>query len=236
MTKKAERAAEVLENRKNAYVKKVRGMLGHVSLRLPTSSVLAAFEAGTTAEAFATSVAVTEPVGACIMPMKLDALDLTEKRTRERVAKLLAKLEEHGGNINAAYPFSYSDYTDSGKAARSLNSQVRIITQDTDEVLSVGEWNTKNYKRVPSEEGIARYVQQMRDMSAMQYDEFICKMVGKVGEVEDARIEGNHVWGDSTLTVTKKGTLLIERWHTQMILNFSKYGLAFNQFPSRKLK
>lgn len=234
MTKKEQHALDVIENRKAAFVKKVTGMLGHVAGRVPAAQTVAAFEAGVSAEDYATGIAAQEPVGACIMPMKIAALDAVEKRTRERVAKLLAKLEENGGDLDNAFPFSYSDYSDDGKAARALNGQVRTLTKDTDEQLRIGKYHNKIFKRVASEKGIEAHVQNMRDISAAQYDLFVCKMVGKVGECDSATIEGNHVWGDSTLTVLKGDKT--ERWHTQMIINFSKYGLAFNQFPSRKLK
>lgn len=233
MTKKAQREAEVIENRKVAYVKKVHGLLGHVAKRLSNVATIAAFDAGTSAEDYATEIAAKEPVGACIMPMKVNALELTEQRTRARIAALLTKLEENGGDMKIAFPFNYSDYSDAGKEARALNEQVRRFTKDTEEVLSVDKYRTNNYRRVANEEGIEHFVQNMRDLSANQYDAFICKMVGKVGEVDTASIEGNHVWGNSVLTVAKGATT--EVWHTQMIMNFSKYGLAFNQFPSRKI-
>jgi hypothetical protein len=51
----------------------------------------------------------------------------------------------------------------------------------------------------------------------------------------DASITGTHIWGHSVLTVTlPNGT--VERWKTQQIVNQSKLGLLFNQWPSRKMK
>lgn len=237
MTKKAQREAEVLENKKAAYVKKVRGLLGHVFDRQPVTAIVAAFEAGVSAEDYSTSIAAKEPVGLCIHPMKIEAVDSMEKMVRERIENLLSKLAEHGGDIYKAFPYddNFRNYSDENQNAKKLHNFVRRLTEDTEELIEIRKYHSRNYKRVPHAEGIARVVQENRDMAAMNYDMFICKMVHKVGPgVDSASIEGSHVWGNSILTV-KKGDV-VERWHTQTIWNTSKYGLPFNQWPSRKMK
>lgn len=242
MTKKAQREAEVLENRKAAYVKKVSGLLGHVFDRTLPKAILTAFEAGVTADAFAASVAAKEPVGLCIHPMKVDAVDAMEKNVREAIEKLLAKLVDHGGDIHKAFPYNenWRTRTDSDRQDESLHNHVRRLTNDTEELIEIREYHRKNFKRVANPEAIERFVQENRDIAAMNYDMFICKMVSKVGpDVVSATIEGSHVWGNSILTVTKKIPIfgeVVERWHTQTIWNVSKYGLPFNQWPSRKMK
>jgi hypothetical protein len=234
MTKKAQREAEVLENRKVAYVKKVKGLLGHVFDRLPVAAIVAAFDAGVSAEDYSTSVAAKEPVGLCIHPMKIDAVDAMEKQVRTRIEKLLAKLAEHDGDIFKAFPYD-EGYSEAAKTARTLHNFVCRLSVATEELIEVRKWGVRNFKRVRNPEGIERVVQEQRDMAAMNYDMFICKMVTKVGPgVDSATITGSHVWGNSILTV-KKGDK-VERWHTQTIWNYSKYGLPFNQFPSRKMK
>lgn len=61
------------------------------------------------------------------------------------------------------------------------------------------------------------------------------KLEMKIGEHLTATLEGNHVWGDSFITV-EKANGENERWRTHTILNVSKLGLYFNQFPTRKIK
>lgn len=238
MTKKAQREAEVLENKKAAYVKKVRGLLGHVFDRVSVAVLMVAFEAGVSAEDYSTSVAAKEPVGKCIHPMKIDALNAMEAKVRDRIGKLLAKLAEHDGDIYKAFPYdqNWRNRSDANEQAKKVHNFVRRLTEDTKELIDIIlPYHSRNYKRVPNAEGIARVVQENRDIAAMNYDMFICKMVQKVGPgVESASIEGSHVWGDSILTVKKGDT--VERWHTQTIWNVSKYGLPFNQWPSRKMK
>lgn len=239
MTKKAQKAAEVLENRKAAYVKKVRGLLGHVFERQSASAIAAAFDAGVSAEDYSTSVAAREPVGLCIHPMKIDAVNAMEGKVRERVGNLLLKLEAHGGDIHKAFPYdnNFRNHSEENQQAKKLHNFVRRISTDTEELIDIIlPYHSRNYKRVANAEGIERVVQENRDMAAMNYDMFICKMVTKVGpDAVSATIEGSHVWGNSILTVTKKGDV-VERWHTQTIWNVSKYGLPFNQWPSRKMK
>lgn len=238
MTKKAQREAEVLENRKAAYVKKVSGLLGHVFDRTLPKAILTAFEAGVTADAFAASVAAKEPVGLCIHPMKVDAVDAMEKNVRESVEKLLAKLAKHDGDIFKAFPYNenWRTRTENDKYDEKLHRHVYMLTKDTDELIEVREYHRQNFKRLPNPENIEHFVQQNRDIAAANYDAFICKLVHKVGpDVVSATINGSHIWGNSILTVTKaNGT--VERWNTKTIWNTSKLGLSFNQWPTRLMK
>lgn len=65
------------------------------------------------------------------------------------------------------------------------------------------------------------------------YMAWIHKMVEKIGRpVIKSKVTGNP-WTGSTLTVTTDDDKE-QVWHTQMIINRSKYGTLFNQFPSRK--
>ncbi len=64
---------------------------------------------------------------------------------------------------------------------------------------------------------------------------FICKLVAKVGEVTEASIAGNHIWGESYLTVTTIAGAK-QTWKTQQIVNVSVLGNYFNQWPTRLMK
>ena len=86
-----------------------------------------------------------------------------------------------------------------------------------------------------SDEGCSRFIEQSAQDAALQYDAFICKLVSKVGEIVDASIEGDHVWGWSILTVTKADGSK-ENWKTQQIRNYSVYGTPYLQWPTRIVK
>jgi hypothetical protein len=65
------------------------------------------------------------------------------------------------------------------------------------------------------------------------YELWVAKLTGKVGEVVSAELEiSANVWGYSILKVTKPDGS-IQRWKTQMIVNCSSLGKAFNQWPTR---
>jgi hypothetical protein len=84
-----------------------------------------------------------------------------------------------------------------------------------------------------SEEGIERLCNDAGDDAAASFDCYVAKLTEKVGDCERASVSGS-LWQYSVLLVTKGGKA--ERWHTQQILNFSVYGKAFNQWPTRKMK
>lgn len=61
----------------------------------------------------------------------------------------------------------------------------------------------------------------------------MAKLIGKIGPVTSATIKGNHVWGHSVLTITNPDAV-VEHWKTRQIVNVSKLGKLFNQWPTRK--
>jgi hypothetical protein len=82
---------------------------------------------------------------------------------------------------------------------------------------------------------VERFITRAKEDAAAQYDSYVQKLIGKIGEVTAASLDGDHVWGFSYLTVTLPNGKK-EVWKTQMIVNISKLGKLFNQFPTRKMK
>ena len=87
----------------------------------------------------------------------------------------------------------------------------------------------------PDRPAIERYVQMNVTGAEEAYRNFMAKMIEKIGKpVVDAKMTGN-IWTNATLHVTTNdGEEQV--WNTKMILNFSKYQVMFNQFPSRRKK
>lgn len=80
-----------------------------------------------------------------------------------------------------------------------------------------------------------RYINLIKEQARADYMAWISKMIEKIGKpVVSATATGNP-WRDSRLLVnTNDGEEQI--WHTQMIINTSKFGKLFNQFPSTRKK
>ena len=76
------------------------------------------------------------------------------------------------------------------------------------------------------------HVEEAGRYAEASFDAWVEKMVQKIGETTvSAKMTGS-AWTGSTLTVvTESGNTQI--WNTKIIINQSKYGKLFNQFPSR---
>lgn len=233
MTKAEEKRIRIREDKANAFARKVRTLLGHV--RVDDKTVRMAFDAGKEADAYAAEVAAKEPVGAALHARKADAVKAAGEDAREYVAKVREDLIKHGWDIHAAAPYPWRKHGYEADAMRlKHNNYSRLSKADPAKGYQSNRANNDPYYVVMDDEGIARFVEQAERAAAMYYDAFICKMVAKVGVCDEASCEGNHVWSYSILTV-KKGDV-IERWKTQQIINVSKLGLRFPQWPSRLMK
>jgi hypothetical protein len=232
MTKKDQKAAEVLANRKVAFAKKAANLLGHVGGRIPAASITAAFNANMTAEEFAFTIASQEPVGLALHPLKAEAV----KSAAADAAVTVGWVEAAGWDINVAAPrpssmrMGRTEY----KAAQARRSLFSSVTESAVEGYHYPRPGEPVLVRM-SDESIARFISNAERDAAGQYDAFICKMVAKVGEVTDAQISGDHVWSYSTLFVTLPDGST-QKWRTQQIWNYSVYGLRYPQWPSRVVK
>lgn len=79
------------------------------------------------------------------------------------------------------------------------------------------------------------YAEREAKASGDSYDKWVYKLVQKIAKpVTDAEVSGDP-WTGSTITVTTNDGEQ-QTWRTQMILNTSKLGKVFNQFPTRRAK
>lgn len=235
MTKKEEKAIAVREAKMSAYVRKVDTLTGHVARRVKLSAKVAAFDSGKTAEAFAAEIATAEPVGQALHAAKADAVSDAGSDARQYADKVREDLLAHGWDINAAAPYPWRKDGYAADAARHKhNTYSRLTQSDPAKGYQRNGMNNEPRFVVMSDTGVARFVEDAERNAALYYDAFIVKMVAKVGECDSAEISGSHVWSHSILTVTKGAS--VERWKTQQIVNTSKLGLRFPQWPSRLMK
>ena len=170
------------------------------------------------------------PVEIAVEPVRTDAINAAEQRALEIVARHRAGLEAVGWDANLWAPLPKSgdgDYHAVNRKYRTcsaLTVWVKVTRRPGEPCIVV-----------MNDEKIARFVNDAKETAAEQYDLFVAKLVRKIGNCESATLAGNHVWGHSILTVFKLPGKT-ERWKTQQIINYSKLGKAFPQWPSRKIK
>jgi hypothetical protein len=234
-TLKAQRAAEVLANRHINFGKRVATLTGHVASRTPAIEMAIALNDGKTADQFAAEIAAREPVGAALHPQKIEAVKAAAMDAAVTVGAIQLKLEQAGWDLNVLVPEPKSVWDRDYKAIRAKRNLIESLTERADGSYSYARRGQPDIRKMDPK-GIARFIERAEQDAALQYDAFICKMVKKIGEgAVTARIEGEHIWGYSFLTVTLKDGSS-ERWKTQQIINTSIHGLRFPQWPSRKVK
>lgn len=245
MTKKAEKAARIEENKRLAYIKKVRALIGYVGERMNVAAATAAYAAGKDALLCAAEIVVLEPVGAAVWPQKANAVEAATKHANERVAKNLAKLAAVGWDANVLAPCPryvskygkstthemYAAYEKASTEHKLAHCFVEVVSGDRHREASAEPVIVRR-----DEEKVIRFVTSCEEGTADQYNAFICKLVGKIGpNALSATLSGNHVWSYSILVVTMRdGT--VQHWKTQQITNCSVLGNYFPQWPTRLLK
>lgn len=169
-----------------------------------------------------------------VAPLKQAAVDIAVKRATDRVFGLIERIKAEGFDISSFRKMG--NMTKQGYAELQL---VRRITRTNNELAEAngfrkGSHGASTYVEV-DHDGIEAVYRDVIDMAKAQFEEYVRKLTQKVGSYDTAEIEAiNGVWGNSILTVTKDGVKT--KWKTQIIVNFSKYGLPFNQFPTRIVK
>lgn len=176
-----------------------------------------------------------EPIEAAVAPLKSEAIDRAEKDARETVEKCRQELEAAGGNLSQVAPYPNYQKLGYGTMAYALaDYRYRLFS-------AITKWRKASYSSREDHYGdinpamVEKFVARRKAEAGEQYDAFVAKLISKIGNAKTAEIAGTHVWGFSILTVTKlDGT--VERWKTQQIVNVSKLGKYFNQWPTRKVK
>lgn len=172
------------------------------------------------------------PIETAVNPLRIEAVDRARSSAEQMIRQMTEVLEAVGYDLNKAAPYPK---TTIGRAAYMVAMSRRSMFKH----VFVPAKPTRKFDEpdlvVFSDAAGDRFIESAGQDAAVQYDAFVAKLNAKIGEVVDAELVGNHVWGYSKLYVTKEdGTK--ECWKTQMIINVSKLGKVFNQFPTRKVK
>lgn len=175
------------------------------------------------------------PIGHAVLPLKKEAVERARKEAEDLVGRVAKKLEEHGWDMRLVAPYpAYNVGREEYKIQVGRYRLYSAVTKTDDTRNRVVTMRGPHFVKMCPKR-ITAFIEQAAENAAASYDAFVAKLDHKIGAVKEAHLKGNHVWGNSILTVvTEAGNT--EHWHTQMIVNVSKYHLLFNQFPTRKLK
>jgi hypothetical protein len=173
------------------------------------------------------------PIAAAIAPLKQGAQDHAEQFARRQCDRMLAKLEEDGWDAQKSYPYPSSRRMD--RIAYIFAAEdYKLSRRITKSTLQFCRAHGAPDPRVIDEAGIEQYVQEVRKEAGLSFEAYVAKLCRKVGTVDEASICGNALWASSILTVRKGDKT--EQWKTQQIVNISKLGRPYNQWPTRQLK
>lgn len=173
------------------------------------------------------------PVAKAVEPLRAEAVKRATDYAAEMVTELKNQLLAVGWDADqyAPYPKAWGMSTfNYNEALRKYQFVSRLTETTLGRCRRSGDPNPVRLNT----KAIIRFYEETAENASWQYDAFIMKMIEKIGECESAELRGTHVWGYSYLTVTKATGQ--EVWKTQQIVNVSKLGLPFNQWPSRKMK
>jgi hypothetical protein len=171
------------------------------------------------------------PIATAVEPLRHSAVQRAEEFAEQHAQRVYANLERNGWDMRLAYPYPNSGL---GRASYMMAKAAYDIAH------RLTKWTKPSIRPdepcivVKSEAGLAKFVQEAKDDADATYTAFIAKLEQKVGEHQRATLTGNHVWGYSILTVETAHET--QRWKTQQIINVSKLGKVFNQWPTRKVK
>ena len=167
-----------------------------------------------------------------LKPMKVEAMRNAEVEARRTIARVHGLLEESCWNLDVVAPFPKSTMDKASYrkalAKRSLFKSLTVAAQTSRSM-------TDPDFRKPSQELQHRFIVEAEQATAAEFDSFVTKLTAKIGECTSCQHSAGATWSFSILTITKPNGK-VERWQTQQIINVSKLGKLFNQWPTRKLK
>lgn len=160
-----------------------------------------------------------ELVSEQVLPLKKDSIEKAEQYANEVIENYLKEMEKAEWDLNA-----FVNKSEKYKLFYALSTWVKPSRSPSE----------PNLRKI-SQEAEKRFIDAAKENAGMQYDKFIFKLTKKVGSIISAKLTGDHVWGYSILTTTDlEGNKFY--WKTQQIINVSKLGKVFNQYPTRKVK
>lgn len=166
--------------------------------------------------------------------LKSESVERAKQEAQKIISEVKADLDAANWNVDETKGAMLVIENSFGRKQKKYTDRAKLINAISTHAAATKKPSEPLYRK-PSQEAEQRFIDAAANNAAAQYDAFVAKLENKIGEVKSATLEGNHVWGYSFLTVeTIEGEK--QTWKTQMIVNCSKLGNLFNQFPTRKVK
>lgn len=175
------------------------------------------------------------PARIAVEPLLVDAEKAAEQYANKVIANVMKDLAANDWDLQkcAPWPHNLPYGTPEYHTAVSKQKLYHSLVRDDDSVYRSYCLGAPHIVKADPE-AQKRFVDEARRNAALQYESFILKLETKIGSHSAAVLDGSHVWGYSILTVTTPEG--VQRWKTQTIINVSKLGKLFNQYPTRKVK
>ncbi len=185
--------------------------------------------------ALAVFIDMKHPVALAVEPLRVEAIARAEKNATKIVANVRKELKEAGGDLEKCTPYPRKGFSMPEHEWRAAHAKYNLFSTlcRSDGACTYRPGDPRPGKIDPTY--VTKYIDQHKKDAANDYDAFVVKLCQKIGDCSTATITGDHVWSKSFLTVEGVG-VQAEVWMTQQIVNVSKLGRYFNQWPSRKLK
>jgi len=172
------------------------------------------------------------PLAILVEPLRQHAMNAAAVRFNQVCAGVFKQLADHDWAINKAYPYphghmSRAQYAEAKRDHNLAASLTRVVGNPVrrfSDPLIVEADGAKQSK----------LIDEVRAMASSSFDAFVAKLEGKVGPYSSCAFLAEGTWNNSVIEFqTPEGPA---RWKTQCILNISKLGLVFNQWPTRRVK
>lgn len=184
---------------------------------------------------------------AALEPHRAGYTEVIYAHLKREVDGILSNLAQHDNDADAAadYPTSNMGRVEYIRRVALHKDTLRWSDADTTRVngprfVRNGMWTQKNFRKHKSAEQIrAALMKQADEITKGDFAAYASKLSQKIGkEIESAEIKGQ-LWSLSVLRVviaedfwTDTATQETQCWQTKMILNRSKLGKIFNQWPT----
>ncbi len=176
-------------------------------------------------------------IAQAVEPLKTQAMDRAEKCARSVVEDVRKQLAKNNNDVRACAPYP------SSRLGRREYMQALAKYQTFDHLTTWRDAAGVHYRAhhdplivdVDAKK-VSKFVKESREQAAFQFEVYVEKLNKKIGAVSSARLSDTYsVWNYSLLHVQlPAGDRQI--WKTRIIVNVSKLGKVFNQFPTRLMK